>query len=41
MVNIIHPLFNEGQTIVFEGKLTDSFGNPISNASIMIHNDPD
>ena len=39
MVHIIHPLFNEGQPIVFEGKLTDSFGNPISNGSITIHSD--
>jgi hypothetical protein len=39
MVHIIHPLFNEGQPIVFEGKLTDSFGNPISNEPIMIQSD--
>ena len=39
MVHIIHPLFNEGQPIVFEGKLTDNFGNPISNEPIMIQSD--
>ncbi len=39
MADIMHPRFNEGQPIVFEGKLTDNFGNPISYAPIMIRSD--
>ena len=39
MVDIRSPRFNEGQPIVFEGKLTDSFGNPISDAPIRIRSD--
>jgi len=39
MVDIMSPRFNEGQPIVFEGKLTDSFGNPIPYEPIMIQSD--
>ena len=39
MVDIKSPRFNEGQPIVFEGKLTDNFGSPISNATIVIQSD--
>ena len=39
MANIMHPLFNEGQPIVFEGKLTDAFGNPIPYSPILIRSD--
>jgi hypothetical protein len=39
MANIMHPLFNEGQPIVFEGKLTDDFGNPILHVPILIRSD--
>lgn len=39
MVDIKSPRFNEGQPIVFEGKLTDNFGSPISNETIMIQSD--
>jgi hypothetical protein len=39
MADIMSPRFNEGQPIVFEGKLTDSHGNPISDAPILIRSD--
>ena len=39
MSDIMHPRFNEGQPIVFEGKLTDYFGNPISHVPILIRSD--
>jgi hypothetical protein len=39
MADIMHPRFNEGQPIVFEGKLTDYFGNPISYVPILIRSD--
>jgi len=39
MVDLMHPRFNEGQPIVFEGKLTDNFGNPIINVPILIRSD--
>jgi len=39
MVDLRQPRFNEGQPIVFEGKLTDYSGNPISHATILIRSD--
>jgi len=39
MVDFRQARFNEGQPIVFEGKLTDYSGNPISQASIQIRSD--
>ena len=39
MVDLRHPRFNEGQPIVFEGKLTDYSGNPISYVPILIKSD--
>jgi len=39
MVDIMHPRFNEGQPIVFEGNLKDNFGNPISHVPILIRSD--
>jgi len=39
MVDFRQPRFNEGQFIVFEGKLTDYSGNPIPDASILIRSD--
>jgi len=39
MADIMSPRFNEGQPIVFEGKLTDSLGNPISYVPILIRSD--
>ena len=39
MVDLRQPRFNEGQPIVFEGKLTDYSGNPISHVPILIRSD--
>jgi hypothetical protein len=39
MVDLRHPRFNEGQPIVFQGKLTDYSGNPISHVPILIRSD--
>jgi len=39
MADIMHPRHNEGQPIVFEGKLTDSLGNPITKVPILIRSD--
>jgi hypothetical protein len=39
MVDFRQPRFNEGQPIVFEGKLTDYSGNPISHVPILIRSD--
>ena len=39
MVDFRENRFNEGQPVVFEGKLTDYSGNPISNVSILIRSD--
>jgi len=39
MVDLRQPHFNEGQPIVFEGKLTDNSGNPISHVPILIKSD--
>jgi hypothetical protein len=39
MADFRQPRFNEGQPIVFEGKLTDYFGNPISHEPILIRSD--
>jgi hypothetical protein len=39
MVDLRQPRFNEGQPIVFEGKLTDYSGNPISHVTILIRSD--
>jgi len=39
MVDFRQPRFNEGQTIVFEGKLTDDSGNRISQMPILIKSD--
>jgi len=39
MVDFRQPRFNEGQPIVFEGKLTDYLGNPISHVPILIRSD--
>jgi len=37
--DITHPTFNGGQPIVFVGKLTDEFNNPIAKAQILIKNE--
>jgi hypothetical protein len=42
VLTIVHfkqPRFNEGAPVVFEGKLTDYLGNPISGGSITIKGD--
>jgi len=42
VLTIVHfrqPRFNEGSPVVFEGKLTDYLGNPISGGSIVIKGD--
>ena len=39
MVDFRQPRFNEGQPIVFEGKLIDYSGNPISHVPILIRSD--
>ena len=39
MVDFRENRFNEGQPVVFEGKLTDYSGNPISNVPILIRSD--
>ncbi len=39
MVDFREHRFNEGQPVVFEGKLTDYFGDPISNVPILIRSD--
>jgi hypothetical protein len=39
MADFRHPRFNEGQPIVFEGKLTDYSRNPISHVPILIKSD--
>jgi len=39
MVDFRESRFNEGQPVVFEGKLTDYFGNPISHVPILIRSD--
>ncbi len=39
MVDFRENRFNEGQPVVFQGKLTDYFGNPISNVPILIRSD--
>ena len=39
LVKFRNSIFNEGSPIVFEGKLTDSFGNFIPNAPILIKGD--
>jgi len=39
MAGFREPRFNEGQPIVFEGKLTDYSGNPISHVPILIRSD--
>ncbi|MDH3677681.1 MAG: hypothetical protein OEQ12_05190 [Nitrosopumilus sp.] len=39
IVKLRQPRFNEGQPIVFEGKLTDQLGNQIPNAPILIKSD--
>jgi hypothetical protein len=39
MADFRQPRFNEGQPIVFEGKLIDSSGNPISQVPILIKSD--
>jgi hypothetical protein len=39
MADFFGSWFNEGQPIVFEGKLTDYLGNPITNAPILIRSD--
>jgi len=42
ILTIVHfrqPRFNEGSPIVFEGKLTDYLGNPVSSGSILIKSD--
>ena len=39
MADFRQPRFNEGQPIVFEGKLTDYFGYPIAKVPILIRSD--
>jgi hypothetical protein len=39
MVDFRENRFNEGQPVVFQGKLTDYSGNPISNVPILIRSD--
>jgi len=39
MVDFRESRFNEGQPIVFQGRLTDYLGNPIPNVSIQIRSD--
>jgi len=39
MADFLGFRFNEGQPVVFEGKLTDNFGNPITNVPILIRSD--